>query len=115
VWLNGRVAQRQFYYQNVLTSGVHSPDPFQTISSDWLVRRLWPDCNPIKIEELPGKRDEEILLRAMGTETANVLLGDRRQTKAILADLKRRDPAWLPTAAKKMAKFFLREWKEYRG
>ena len=79
VWLNGNSGRRRSYYEEVISSAVRSPDPFQKISGTWLIRRLSPDSNPIEIANLPKQRDEEILLRAMGTETANIHLGTKRQ------------------------------------
>ena len=114
LWLDGKAARRQSYYETAISSAVRSPDPYQKISGSWLIRRLSPDSDPIRTEDLPEQRDEETLLTAMGTETANVHLGNRRAAKKILADLRRRKPEWLQTAAKKMAKTVLEEWEEYR-
>ena len=80
----------------------------------WLIRRLSPDANPIEIEYLPKTRDEEILLHAMGAETANVHLGTPRQRRKILSDLQRRKSGWLNKTAEEMAKAKERDWKKYR-
>jgi hypothetical protein len=98
-----------------MTSALRSHDPYQKIGGSWLIRRLSPDSNPINIEDLSKERDEEVLLQAMGTETANVHLGNKRRVKAILKDLRARKANWLHRDAKKMAKLVLREWKEYRN
>jgi len=113
VWLRGRVGHIQSYYREAITAAVRSRDPFQKIEGGWLIRRLSPDSNPIEIEELPQKRDEEALLHAMGTEAANVHLGSRRVINRILKDLCRRKAGWLRSAAKEMAKFTERDWKKY--
>jgi hypothetical protein len=78
------------------------------------LRRLSPDSNPIKIDELSVKRDEDTLLSAMGCEAANVHLGQSQQAKAILKDLRKRNSNWLHSAARRMAKITFRDWKEYR-
>jgi hypothetical protein len=114
VWLNGRVDHRQRYYGKAMKVAIRSRDPYQTITGSWLIRRLSPDSNPIKLEELPRKRDEETLLCAMGTEAANVHLGTIHNSKRLLADIHRREPDWLRAAAKKLAKVVMQEWKEYR-
>ncbi len=114
VWIEGRTGHRQAYYAQTIQSAARSHDPFQKISGSWLIRRLSPDSNPIKIEELSGERDEETLLHAMGTETANVHVGSKRQVSRIRNDLRRRKSTWLRSAATKMEKITLREWKEYR-
>lgn len=114
VWLGGRTGHRQIYYETVMERAVRSHDPFQKLSKCWIVRRLSPDSNPIHLEELDGERDEETLLYAMGTEIANVHLGQPRARRMILADLARRGRGWLRKAAKKMAKTIVAEWEEFR-
>jgi hypothetical protein len=114
VWLRGRIACHQSHYQKAMNSAFRSPDPYQKIWRSWLLRRLSPDSNPIKIEELSGKRDEDVLLHAMGSEAANIHLGTGQQAKVLLRDLNNRKPDWLHSAARRMAKQTIREWKEYR-
>ena len=113
VWLNGKVAHCQTYYEKAIKSAVRSPDPYQEMVGTWLIRRLSPDANPIEIEDLPKKRDEMILLHAMGAEAANVHLGTSHQRKKILNDLQKRKSGWLRNAAKEMAKATERDWKKY--
>jgi hypothetical protein len=114
-WLAGRRGRGQPFYARAITSAVRAPDPFHRVVGHWLIRRLSPDSNPIMIADLPAKRDEAMLIHAMGAETANVHLGTARQRTHILADLKRRPADWLRRAAKAMAKSIERDWKEYRG
>ena len=114
LWLNGHVGRRQTYYEEVITSAVRSRDPFQKIVGTWLVRRLSPDSNPIEIADLAEERDEEVLLRAMGAEAANVHLGTRRAVNSILKNLPGLKADWLRSAAKTMAKAVEREWKKYK-
>lgn len=114
-WLNGEVmCKGQSWYEKAISSAVRSPDPFQFIEGSWLIRRLSPDSNPIDIQTLPKHSDEEMLLTAMGTETANVHLGTKRQTKRILDDIRHRNPGWLQDAAIDMAKILEKEWNRYR-
>jgi hypothetical protein len=113
-WLRGHSGNRQLYYQQAIESAVRSHDPYQEIVGAWLIRRLSPDSNPIDIDDLPKERDEELLLHAMGSEAANVHLGDAHQVKKILKDLSRRHPDWLRTAAKKMARVTEEEWGRYK-
>ena len=115
IWFDGGPNHRQSCYERVLHSAIRSPDPYQRPWKSWVIRRLSPDSNPIAVEDLPEKRDEETLLRAMGSEVANVHLGQFQSVKQVLNDLQRRDANWLRTAAKKMAAITLKEWKEYRG
>jgi uncharacterized protein DUF2252 len=113
VWLNGKKGMGQSFYEKAMNSTIRPCDPYQRISGKWLIRRLSPDSNPIYISDLPAKRDEEELVHAMGSETANVHLGTPKQIKKILNDLQRRKARWLRAAAKNIAKVIKREWKEY--
>jgi hypothetical protein len=113
-WLDGRIRNRQSYYQKAILSAVRSHDPFQKVVGAWLIRRLSPESNPIEIADLPEERDEETLLYAMGSEAANVHLGSKRQVAGILKDLGRRKSNWLRSAARDMAKAMEGDWKRYK-
>jgi Uncharacterized protein conserved in bacteria (DUF2252) len=95
----------------LLRRAVRVPDPFFTIRDQWIVRRLAPDCSRIELNELPKKRDEQKLLRAMGWETANLHLGTRRV--GIRADLQTRPRRWLDEAATAMADAVGNEWRQW--
>jgi hypothetical protein len=114
VWLDGRIRNRQSYYQKAIQFAVRSHDPFQKIVGAWLIRRLSPESNPIEIADLPEEREEETLLYAMGSEAANVHLGSKRQVANILRDLRRRESNWLRAAARDMAKAMEGDWKRYK-
>jgi len=119
VWLNGhagssRAADNNPYYERAIKGAVRAHDPFQKTIGRWIIRRLSPDSNPVEIACLPKKRDEEVLLQAMGTEAANVHLGNSHRVKDILKDLHQRKSNWLRTAAKDMAKAIEKDWKDYR-
>ena len=91
---------------------VRVPDPFFGVRGPWIVRRLGPDCTRIELADLPRKRDEHKLLRAMGFETANVHLGTRRAR--VRQDLKRRKARWLERAAAEMADAIADDWRRWR-
>ncbi len=114
VWASGRRGNTQPYYAQAMARAVRSPDPYQRVVGRWIVRRLSPDSNPIELATLSAKRDEMRLLHAMGVEAANVHLGTPKQTRAVLADVGRRDAHWLRDAAKTMAHAIERDWREYR-
>ena len=113
-WLNDQIGHLQSYYEKAISSAIRSPDPFQVIEGSWLIRRLSPDSNPIDIQNLPKHRDEQMLLHAMGSETANVHLGTKGQATRILNDLEKRKSNWLRNAAARMARLVEKEWKHYR-
>jgi len=93
---------------------VRAHDPFQKTIGRWIIRRLSPDSNPVEIACLPKKRDEEVLLYAMGAEAANVHLGSKGRGKDILKDLHKRKSNWLRSASKTMAQAIEKDWKDYR-
>ena len=67
------------YPQQALKRAVRCPDPFLSVTDQWVVRRLSPDCSRIELSEIPRRRDERDLLWAMGFETANIHLGSGRR------------------------------------
>jgi len=113
-WLEGKLGHGRSYYQQAISSAIRSHDPYQEIVGSWLIRRLSPDSNPIDIQDLPKRPDEQMLLHAMGSESANVHLGTKSQVHNILKDLENRKSNWLRDAAKRMARAVEKEWKEYR-
>ena len=96
----------------VLRRAIRVADPFFGVCGDWIVRRLAPDCTRIEIADLPKKRAEAKLLRAMGWETANIHLGTRRAPVA--RDVARRRGQWLERAASDMADAVIKDWKDWR-
>ncbi len=114
-WAHGDHAAGRIFYLDLAASAVRCPDPLIEVRDGWLVRRLSPDCSRIELSSLPRQRDEARLLRAMGWEAGNIHLGTRGAGKAILADLKRRKPAWLREAATKMGRLVRYDWKEWRA
>ena len=87
------------------------PDPFFATTKRWIIRRLAPDCSRIEMAELPRKREEAQLLRAMGWETANIHLGTRRAQLA--KNLKKHPNRWLERAATAMAEDVVRDWQDW--
>ena len=121
-WRGGRIAREakalaplaeKIHYDAILRRGVRCPDPCVRVDGTWLVRRLAPDCSRVRLNELPRKRDEARLLSAMGWETANVHLGSPG-SRAIRADLKRRDKHWLYDAARRLADAIDDDWHDWR-
>jgi hypothetical protein len=95
---------------SVLARGVRVADPFFDISDGWIVRRLAPDCCRIELTELPQRRGEARLLRAMGWETANLHLASRN--RGVERDLRERPKRWLARAADDMADATIDDFRE---
>jgi hypothetical protein len=98
-------------YQEVLDCAVRCPDPFVRVHKKWIVRRLAPDCSRIELSAMPRERDEIRLLRAMGSETANVHLGTG-DAKDLLADLDGRGNGWLVDSARRMEEAVVADFTE---
>jgi uncharacterized protein DUF2252 len=100
--------------RQLIETAVRADDPFWTIHQSWIVRRLAPDCSRIEVEDLPKKRDEWKLLRAMGWETANLHLATPRAIPPIARDLRGRRPRWLERAAADMMESTIADWRAWR-
>jgi uncharacterized protein DUF2252 len=110
-WVRGDTSGR-IHGPRLLARAVRAPDPFYRIGSDWVVRRLAPDCTKIELVDLPDLRDAERLLLAMGWETANIHVGT--PTAKVLKDLLRRPRRWLERAAAAMADATVADWKQWK-
>jgi hypothetical protein len=114
-WDQERQDINEIFYDEVLRQAVRARDPWIRIhlsspQNNWIVRRLAPDSDKVKLKDLPkDKAVENQLWRAMGREVANVHLpiGD------VWADLQKRnqDKTWLKAAAEKMADELLKDWE----
>ena len=114
-WAHQQHASGRIHYLEIVTQSVRCPDPMLEVVDGWLLRRLSPDCSRILLDELPKRRDEARLLKAMGWEAANIHLGTRGAGRAIVIDLARRKQGWLRDAATKMARRLRADWKDWRA
>jgi uncharacterized protein DUF2252 len=96
----------------LLAQAARAADPCYRIRIPWIVRRLAPDCSKIEMSDLPAKRDELRLLRAMGWETANMHTGLARS--AVKRDLSSRRRRWLLDAAGDMVDATVADWREWQ-
>jgi hypothetical protein len=114
-WAHPAHSGGHVHYLDALAGAVRSPDPLLEVREGWLIRRLGPDCSRIELGQLPKRRDEARLLKAMGWEAANIHLGTRGAAKAILVDLARRKQGWLRDAATRMARLVRADWKDWKA
>jgi hypothetical protein len=98
--------------ERLLRGAVRSPDPFLGVRSGWLVRRLAPDSDKIRLDRLGGL--EAQLVSLMGAEVANVHLATPRAAGAIRHDLARRKSGWLSSAAERMSDLVERDYEDWR-
>jgi hypothetical protein len=96
----------------LLAQAVRAADPFFAVRKPWILRRLAPDCSRIDLADLPKKRDERKLLRAMGWETAN--MHGRAARRTVARDLSTRKSRWLQRAAAEMLDATLEDWRAWK-
>jgi hypothetical protein len=93
---------------------VRQPDPFYAVKDGWIIRRIGPHCGRIELAQFPKNRDERLILRDMGRETANLHLATLDQREAVLRDLTERKADWLIRAADAMSKATEQDWEAFR-
>src|SRR5690349_13403775 len=114
-WAHPGHGSERIHYVEAVGQAVRCADPMLEVTDGWLVRRLSPGCSRILLDELPKRRDEARLLKAMGWEAANIHLGTRGAARAIPIDLARRKQGWLRDAATRMARRLRADWKDWRA
>jgi hypothetical protein len=97
-WAEGRPKERPLSVR-LLKHAVRHQDPYYAFEDGWIIRRIGPLCGRIEQTQFPKQRDERLILRDMGRETANLYLAKRDTRKNVLRDLAGRKPEWLLTAA----------------
>ena len=109
-----RSSDDRYYLAGAVARAVRAHDPFYGARKGWVLRRLAPHCTRIELGDFPQRRDERLLLDAMGRETANVHLGSPAAIAAVRDDLKRRSTRWLHDAALRMAEATTADWRAWR-
>lgn len=113
-WAVGR--PRDHAYSNrLLNRSVRQPDPYYALEKGWIIRRIGPHCERIELSQFPQRRDERLILKDMGRETANLHLATPDQRIKILRDLTERKADWLVNAAHAMSKATEQDWEAFRS
>ncbi len=113
-WAKGHQGPSEILYQTIITRAVRCLDPFVQLRGRWIVRRLSPHCSRIELATLRAPGKELRLLRAMGSETANIHLGTRTARKPILSHMQKQKGKWLHQATQEMMKAVRADWKMWR-
>jgi hypothetical protein len=103
VWAGGSTSAGDGAVELLLANSGRSPDPFLSVSRGWIVRRLAPDSDKIRIDTLPPRLERELAM-LMGDAVANVHLATPGADVRILRHLDEREPGWLVDAARLMAR-----------
>jgi len=80
-----------------------------------VIRRLAPHCSRVEMADLPYRKDELKLLKAMGRETANIHFGSKDALDGVKSDLLARKAEWLTKAATAMVEATRKDWTDWRG
>jgi hypothetical protein len=118
LWATGqgqRVGKGNPWLEKTVCGAVRCADPYYQVKRGWLVRRLGPDCSRINIDQLVHHEDLASLLYCMGQETANIHLGTSKGRKRIRESWNHLPSDWLETAAHKMLKLSLKDWKRFKS
>jgi Uncharacterized protein conserved in bacteria (DUF2252) len=99
----------------LLKRSVRQKDPYYALKHGWVLRRIGPHCERIELAQFPRRRDEQLILRDMGRETANLHLAIPDQRTKILRDLSGREAEWLVNAAHAMSKAIEHDWEAFRS
>jgi hypothetical protein len=110
-WAKDHEGPSEILYQTIITRAVRCLDPFVQLRGRWIVRRLSPHCSRIELATLRAQGKELRLLRAMGSETANIHLGTRTARKPILRHMQKQKGKWLHQATQEMMKAVRADWK----
>jgi hypothetical protein len=113
-WFNPASAPTPSPRAELVQQAVRTPDPFQIIQTNWVVRRLAPDCSKLDLEDIQSHHDWSAIFYAMGWETANIHRNRPENAAIIQADLARRPHRWLDVAAKRLCKALRADWKTWR-
>jgi hypothetical protein len=113
-WVKGQPPGAEALLGDALARACRSPDPFYRVSAGWVVRRLGPRCSRIELGHLHHVGDIVCLLKAMGSETANIHLGTPEAIPAVTADLAQRPKGWLEDAARACAARLDEDWRAWR-
>jgi hypothetical protein len=111
-WAKGRPKERAFSVR-LLKHSIRQQDPYYVVEDGCVVRRIGPHCGRIELAQFPKRRDERLILRDMGRETANLHLATSDQRKNVLRDLTQRGPDWLLAAAQAIAKATEQDWEAF--
>lgn len=113
-WSAGKVRAKALAAQ-ATERALRCPDPSYRLVRGWVLRRLGPRCSRMPLDQLRHAKDLPRLLRAMGSETANIHLGTKRAAKAIRNDLAKRPKGWLAEAVKKFSQLVERDWQVWNA
>lgn len=112
-WACDHKGPTDILYQMIIGRAVRCPDPFVQLRGRWIVRRLSPHCCRVELSTLHVQGEELRLLRAMGSDTANVHLGTNNSRKAILDHMRKQKRKWLHRHTEAMIQCVREDWKTW--
>ena len=117
VWAGGTDEPPAMHAKRIAESAVGArATPSAAVRARVAVRRLAPDCCKLDLGDLPGQRDEQRLLRAMGKETANAHCGSADSLPAVARTSRWAGPGLaLQQPPEPWPRPVREEWKEWRA
>ncbi len=113
-WVAGTREPALNLFDKIHEASIRSPDPYLFSAYGWVVRRLAPDSRKLLLSDLSSK-DIELVFHAMGRETANVHLGNKKKAPEILKHLDSLPKDWLAEAVSAMAAQTLVDFEAWKG
>jgi hypothetical protein len=114
-WVRGRSAAGPPPYERMWRGAHRALDPMLAVNGGWVVRRLAPHATRIELADLPGERDEERLLHAMGFDAANVHLSHVKDAGRLRREVTDRGGDWLLAVVPEMTAAVESDWIKWRS
>lgn len=105
-------------FRSMAAGRFRAPDPFLTVRSRFVIRRIAPDSAKIDLADEDARDYGPDLLAAMGADLAAIHLGGATGAQAILRDLDDRDEDWLRVGSREAADAVRRDfekWKDFHN
>ena len=113
-WAHGSKASQKSHFLAVANGRYRTPDPFLLVRKKFIFRRVAADSTKIELGDDAGGRLHLNLMQAMGFEIASIHAAGTASVTALKADLRKRPPGWLNTAATVAAEAVKRDFRQWR-
>lgn len=101
-------------FRSMAAGRFRAPDPFLTVRSKFVIRRIAPDSAKIDLADEDALAYGPDLLAAMGADLAAIHLGGATSAQAILRDLDARDWDWLRVGSREAANAVRRDFAQWK-
>ena len=109
-----RKASQKSHFLDLANGRYRAPDPFLLVRKKFIFRRVAADSTKIELGDDAGGRLHLNLMQAMGFDIASIHAAGTASVTALKADLRKRPPGWLNTAATVAAEAVKRDFRQWR-